>query len=233
MKGFLQAGVCTLALLSAPLIAADPASQPTQDAPQQEGPSELDQAVVLVREGKATEALALLDPIVAKAESDEAKDPKAPCPAQALALLAAFMPRNLNVTLSVRNDWCDAMLVQGYALAELKRFDEAAARLGKLVQHDPRNAQYLAEYAFNLRSSGQIDEALETYNRAKSAASRYTDKAAKKHWRAVALRGIGYIAFEREQWDTAEKAYRDSLKDEPGNQIALSELELIRQKRAQ
>jgi tetratricopeptide (TPR) repeat protein len=231
MKKMRLAGLAILGLTIATPAIADPAPQSASSAAAQQTPSELDQALALLHDGKPAEALALLDPIVAKAETEEAKDPKAACPAQAMAMLAAFMPRNLNFTMSVRNDWCEAMLAQGFALVELKRYDEAASRLGKLVQHDPGNANYLAEYAFSLRSSGQIDQALDAYNRAKSAASRYSNKAEKRHWRAVSLRGIGFVAFERQQWDVAEKAYRDSLKDEPGNQIALSELDLIRQKR--
>lgn len=210
-------------------------STPTlSDPPGSPVPSSLEQARTLLGEGKPDAALTLVDLIVAKAELEDAKDPNAMCPSAAGAFLAAFMKRsNLNVTVTVENDWCEAMLVQGYALAELKRYDEAVARLGKLVQHDSRNANYLGEYAFALRSNGKIDQASEIYTRMKDAASHYSDKAAKRHWRAVALRGIGFIHFDRLQWDKAEKSYRDSLKDEPDNKIALSELELIRQRRSQ
>lgn len=230
MNKILRTCIALLGLGAAVPVHADPASVPATAA---RAPSSLERAKMLLSEGKAAEALALVEPIVAQAEADEAKDANASCPGLAANFLAAYMAqRNLNVTVSIENDWCESMLVQGYALGELKRFDEAALRLEKLVKHDPNNANYLAEYGFALIHSGQLDKALDAYKRAKSAASRFTDKAAKRHWRAVALRGIGYIAFEREQWDEAEKAYRESLKEAPGNAIALSELELIRTKRS-
>lgn len=211
-------------LLGSAPVGADPAPE--------KSPSDLERAKQALVDGKPAEAIELVDPIIAKAESDEAKNPTAACPSAATALLAAMMgQKGLNVTVSVENDWCDAMLVRGFALVEQKRFDEAVAMLGKLVKHDPRNANYLCEYAFALRSSGKVDEAFDAYQRAKNAAGSYADKRAKAHWRAVALRGIGYIEFDRENWDKAEKAYRDSLKAEPGHAGALSELELIKQKR--
>jgi len=218
-----------LAIFAASLAAS---SQLAAQAPAPKGASELEQAKAKLREGKPAEALALVDPIVARAEAKEAKDPEAMCPSAAAAFLVAYMRQSskLNISVSVENDWCDAMLVQGYALGEQKRFSEAADRLGKLVKHDKFNANYLAEYAFALRSSGQVDLAMEFYRKTKDAASHYSDKAAQRHWRAVALRGIGFIEFDRANWKAAEKAYKDSLKDEPGNQIALGELELIKQK---
>ena len=221
-------GLALVALsVSAPVAAQAPAPA--------KSPSELVQARDKLREGKPEEALALVAPIVARAEAAEAKDPAAICPAQAVAFLGALMQRggNLNVTISIHNDWCDAMLVQGYALGELKRYGEAADRLGKLVGHDKDNANYLAEYAFALRANGQNDAAMTYYNKVKDVASRFSDKPNQRRWRAVALRGIGYIEFDRANWKAAETAYRDSLKEEPGNPIALRELELIRQKQAE
>ena len=214
-------------------IAIPAMGQPTS-TPVAPAPSALDQAKAALRQGKPDAALSLVGPIIAKAEASDAKDADAMCPGAAAAFLTAFMAKEskLNVVVSVENDWCEAMLVEGYALGELKRFDEAAERLGKLVKHDGSNANYLAEYGFALRSAGRVDQAMSAYKQAKAAASRYSDKSAQRHWRAVALRGIGYIEFDRQNWKAAEKAYKDSLRDEPGNQIALSELELIKQKLA-
>ena len=224
MAKHLLAALGAIFLVSGAPAFADPAPA--------EPPSDLERAKQALVDGNPAEAIALVDPIIAKAESDEAKNPNAVCPSAATALLVAMLgQQGTNVRVSVENDWCDAMLVRGFALVEQKRFDDAVTTLGKLVKHDPRNANYLCEYAFALRSSGKVDEAFDTYQRAKNAAASYSDKRAKAHWRAVALRGIGYIEFDRENWDKAEKAYRDSLKAEPGHAGALSELELIKQKR--
>ena len=224
MIGRLLAAIGAIGLLAAVPLRAETTPE--------KSPTELERAKQALVDGKPADALELVDPIITKAESDEAKDPAAICPSAASAFLIAMMGKQgANVSVSVDNDWCDAMLVRGFALTELKRFDEAAATLGKLVKHDPRNANYLCEYAFALRSSGKMDQAFDTYRQASNAASLYTDKRTKAHWRAVALRGMGYIEFDRKNWDKAEKAYRDSLKAEPGNALALSELELIKQNR--
>ncbi|MBS0482443.1 MAG: hypothetical protein JSR96_09880 [Proteobacteria bacterium] len=228
MHGFKFSIIGTICLaIAAPLGAQS--SQPSQPTKL----SDLEEAKAALAAGKADAALALVDPIIAAAEAKDAKDPDAICPSNAAAIALAFMgAAGKNVTVTVENDWCDAMLVRGYALGELKRFDDATATLAKLVKHDANNANYLAEYAFALRSSGNADEAFRRYQQVGKLAVNYKDKAAKQHWRAVALRGIGFIEFDRKNWDLAERAYRDSLKQEPGNAIALSELEAIRQTRS-
>ena len=103
-------------------------------------------AEALLKEGKADQSLALVDPIIAQAMLKDAKDPKAICPGDAVAVLERFMKDK--VSISVENDWCEAMLVKGYALNELKRPAEAALVLESLVGHAPNNPQYLIEYAY-------------------------------------------------------------------------------------
>jgi tetratricopeptide (TPR) repeat protein len=46
---------------------------------------------------------------------------------------------------------------------------------------------------------------------------------------ARAWRRRGYIRFEQQRWDEARAAYERSLEYQPGNELALTELELISQ----
>ena len=186
-------------------------------------PSDLESAKELLKEGKADQSLALVDPIIAEAMLKDAKDPKAICPRMAVAVLQTFMKGNFSV--SVENDWCDAMLVKGYALNELKRPTEAAQVLESLVSHDPNNPQYLIEYAYTIRVNGQLARSLELYREAEKLASKVRDRQSVAHWRAAALRGQGYAYTDLQQWDDAVKAYQRSLKYEPGNDIATNELQ--------
>ena len=188
-------------------------------------PSDLESAKELLKEGKADQSLALVDPIIAEAMLKDAKDPKAICPRMAVAVLQTFMKGNFSV--SVENDWCDAMLVKGYALNELKRPTEAAQVLESLVGHDPNNPQYLIEYAYTVRVNGQLARSLELYKQAEKLASKVRDRESAAHWRAAALRGQGYAYTDLQQWDDAVKAYQRSLKYEPGNDIATNELQYI------
>ncbi|QJU58066.1 hypothetical protein HL653_09870 [Sphingomonas sp. AP4-R1] len=187
--------------------------------------SDLEQAKQLLREGHADQSLALIDPIISRAMSEEAKDPAAICPSEAVAVLQGFMKGGFKI--SIENDWCDALLLKGYALNELKRPTEAAQTLEILVGHAPNNAQYLTEYAYAVRVNGDPERALSVYKRAETASSKLPDRASIAHWRAVALRGQGYSYTDLERWDDATKAYRNSLKYEPKNEIAQHELRYI------
>jgi tetratricopeptide (TPR) repeat protein len=133
------------------------------------------------------------------------------------------------VTVSVENDWCEAMLVKGYALNELKRSPEAAQVLEGLIRHDPNNAHYLIEYAYTVRVNGQLERSLDLYKQAEKVAAKTGQGAA--HWRAAALRGQGYDYTELQRWDDATKAYERSFKYEPDNDIARNELQYIAQHR--
>ena len=183
----------------------------------------------LLKTGKPDQALALVEPIIAQAMEKDAKDPAAICPRIAIAVLQAFMKGNVSV--SVENDWCDAMLVKGYALNELKRPAEAEKVLGSLVGHDPNNAHYLIEYAYTVRFNGQPERSLELYKKAERLASKLPDRDASTHWRAAALRGEGYSYTDLQRWDDAVKAYHQSQKFEPDSDIAKHELQYIAEHR--
>lgn len=191
--------------------------------------SDLGAARELLKAGKADQSLALVEPIIAQAMLKDAKDPKAICPSAAAAFLQTFMKGNFSV--SVENDWCDAMLVKAYALNELKRPTEAAQVLQALVGHNPNNPQYLIEYAYTVRVNGELERSLDLYKQAEELASKLQGQEAAAHWRAVALRGQGYAYTELQRWDDAVKAYQRSLKYDPGSDLAKNELQYIEQHR--
>jgi tetratricopeptide (TPR) repeat protein len=201
----------------------------TSSAHAQAQKSHLERAMELVKSGEAEKSLALVDPIIAEAILKDAKDPTAICPGAAAAFLQSYMERKFTVT--VENDWCEAMLVKGYALNELKRPAETAQVLEALTHHDPANAQYLIEYAYTVRLNGQLEKSLDLYKQAEKLASKLRDKASAAHWRAVALRGQGYAYTDLQRWDEAAKAYQRSFKYEPDNEIARNELQYIEQHR--
>ena len=191
--------------------------------------SDLETAKELLNAGKADQSLALVNPIIERAMLKDAKDPKAICPKVAAAVLQSFMQGEFSV--SVENDWCDAMLVKGYALNELKRPMEAEQVLEALVQHDRTNPQYLIEYAYTVRVNGRVERSLELYKQAEKLAAKSHDRDSAGHWRAAALRGQGFAYSELKRWDEAEKAYKRSFKFEPENEVARNALMYIEQNR--
>jgi len=195
----------------------------------QTGQSDLEHAKELARAGQFDQSLALLDPIIAQAMLKDAKDPAAICPSMAAAFLQTFMKGKF--TVSIENDWCEAMLVKAYALNELKRSGEAEQVLKALVGHAPNDANYLVEYAYTVRVNGDLERSLELYQRAEKVASSLQPKQDAARWRAAALRGQGYCYTDMKRWDDAIKAYQRSLKYEPDNDIARRELRYIEENR--
>lgn len=191
--------------------------------------SDLETAKELLKSGHPDQSLEMVDPILAKAMIKAAKDPKAACPGEAAAFLQAFSGGKLQ--FSVENDWCEAMLVKGYALNELKRSTEAADILKTLVGHAPNNSHYLIEYAYTVRANGELERSLGLYKKAEKIAYEFPDAEGAKHWCAAALRGQGYAYTELQRWDDATKAYQRSFKYEPENEIAQHELRYIEEHR--
>lgn len=191
--------------------------------------SKLESAQDLLKSGHADQSLVLVDQIIAQAMQKEAKDSDAICPSVAAAFLQSYVKGNFNV--SIENDWCDAMLVKGYALNELKRPVEAEQVLKILVGHAPGDAQYLIEYAYTVRVNGNLIGALELDRQAEKLASNAPDRASSTHWRAAAIRGQGFVLSDLKRWDDATKAYKRSMKYEPESENAVNELRYIEENR--
>ena len=126
-------------------------------------------------------------------------------------------------------EWCEALFYLAYSDVELGNTAGALEALDQAIALAPFNSHYEVERGFVLRSMGQLDQAMEAYHSAIRHAESVGDRT--KTWKALSLRGIGWIHAERKNWDEAEKAYRDSLEIEPGNKIAVSELQYIKENR--
>lgn len=127
-------------------------------------------------------------------------------------------------------EWIDHACPSAYKAEAFRQVElgdpEAALRwLDKAIAIAPYWPDALAERGFVLNQRGRPREALESYRRAlalaEADAGRYADMV------GVALRGIGYSMIELGDFAGARAAYERSLEVEPGNQIALKELEYI------
>ncbi|GGN46862.1 hypothetical protein GCM10011349_14510 [Novosphingobium indicum] len=197
----------------------------------------ISQATQLIREHKAQEALAMLEPAVAVANDSVAKareDGLAFCASDiTLAVLYSAMGAKENKPSVVFGpEVCSAYFLEAYVLTELGRRDEAIGELQILRGLSPMDAQYASELAFAYIKTGRISEAEAAYQNALDYAEFFGDKDKARHYRAAALRGLGYVAIDKNDFDAAEDFYKRSLKIEPDNPVAKSELEYIRQHRA-
>jgi tetratricopeptide (TPR) repeat protein len=124
-------------------------------------------------------------------------------------------------------DLCDALYLRAFALTELGRRTDAIEALEQLTQLSPDYPRYFVELAYAYRAGGDKASAMETYRHAAELAS----APGQQKYRAAALRGIGYLLVDKGDLEGGEKAYRDSLSDDPQNKIALGELQYIARKR--
>lgn len=112
---------------------------------------------------------------------------------------------------------------------EMKDTDSALAFLDKATILSPYWADPFAERGYLFNQLGRPQEGLASYQRALELVERFPSNA---YARALVLRGLGYTHIELGDLDRAEAAYRQSLEVEPGNALAMKELEYIAQRRA-
>jgi tetratricopeptide (TPR) repeat protein len=136
--------------------------------------------------------------------------------------------------VAVNNPYPGLALLLGSFYNEAGRYGDAARVLEKgmslvamrelgMGEHLP----YLAtEHALALAELGKLDEALAAYDAALKLVA-IDDKG-----KARAQRGRGYVLTDLGRLDEAEAAYNESLKLDPGNRIALHELDYIKKLRA-
>lgn len=129
--------------------------------------------------------------------------------------------------------WAYAYFGKAYALIDLNRFDEAATEIDRALELSPHNPQFLSERGYLYRASRQWDKMLESYRSAFSTAEYASPDSLKESDQARALRGEGFALIELGDLKEAERSFKQSLKLEPKNELALSELDYIKQLRKQ
>jgi tetratricopeptide (TPR) repeat protein len=131
-------------------------------------------------------------------------------------------------------EWVDMACPSAYkamAFVDIEQKDtgSALAFLDKAIALSPYWAQPLAERGYLLNQLGRPEDGLASYRRALELVERFPSNA---HARALVLRGLGYTHIELGDLDQAEAAYRQSLQAEPGNTLAMRELDYIAEQRA-
>lgn len=181
-------------------------------------------AMDLMRSGRSADALALLEPAMTKLQAAGKTGARPYCQHEGAAARGTGA---LGVKV-LDADLCDALYLRAFAFTELGRRTDAIEALEQLTQLSPDYPRYFVELAYAYRASGDKAAAMETYRHAASLAA----APGQQKYRAAALRGIGYLLVDKGDLEGGEKAYRDSLSDDPQNKIALGELQYIARKRA-
>ena len=195
----------------------------------------LQQGLALATSGNPRAAISqFYDPVIAFYETTYG-DPhrhyfSARSPTEAL-LYAVQGAVDQTTTLVVSRNWVEAHFLKGYALVDLQELDAARVEYETALKLAPHNSQVLAELGGLYNRQKNFAKALETYRLAE-VDSVYSPPEAKDMDRARAWRGQGYAYTERQQWDAAEKMYRQSLALDKTDQLSLREIQYIQKKRS-
>ena len=238
----LAAAVCVPAVYAAPKSAP----KATSNAPAQaESPvpnhmpddmrRRVEAAMALLQRGQAAQALPQLDKLVAEAEATLKRDTQNRVYAAddrnlVLATLLDTAKRKQSAVV-VSAEWIAPLYARAYAYTELGQFDRARADLDRVLAVSPYNPRALGERAQLSMRRKDFVAAEADLNKMREYGKMSANPAAAADYQGFALRGLGYIAVERKQWDKALGFYREALKLNPKDSKAQAEIDFIRRNR--
>lgn len=238
----LAAAVCVPAVYAAPKSAP----KATSNAPAQaESPvpnhmpddmrRRVEAAMALLQRGQAAQALPQLDKLVAEAEATLKHDTQNRVYAAddrnfvIASLLEAAKRKQSAVVVST--DWIAPLYARAYALIELGQLDRARADLDRVLAISPYTPRALGERAQISMHRKDFAAAEVDLNKMREYGKMSANPADAIGYQGFALRGLGYIAVERKQWDKALGFYREALKLNPNDSKAKAEIDFIRNNR--
>ncbi|MCC2590232.1 tetratricopeptide repeat protein [Chryseobacterium sp. MFBS3-17] len=120
----------------------------------------------------------------------------------------------------------NALMYEGNKLFEEQKFEAAASRFMEAATRDEGGFDAAYNLGNALYKSGMYAEAAAEYEKANKAATTLQDKAAVLH-------NLGNAAMQMEQPDKAAEYYKQSLKQEPGNEATRKNYEIAKLKEKQ
>lgn len=226
----LAGGACTPSQSVQPQTGAGLAKQ-AQDASDLRNAKLIQQAMKLIKAHKSADAIdGPLHTVISEFEAAYGTSDKtyycARETAESLLYLMTAVNRKTSAIV-LGPEWADAYHLEGFALIDLGRLDEAQAVLKKAVALSPENALYLSELAYTYQLQQHLATALDIYTHAEEAARTFSPKDVKTLALTRALRGQGFVLSDMHRLDEAESRYRASLKIDPNDEKAKHELEYI------
>lgn len=236
------------AAVYAPAVYAAPKSAPqtTSNAPAKvESPvpnnmpaemrHRMEAAMALLQRGQAAQALPQLDKLVAEADAVFKSDTKNRVYAAddrnlVLASLLEAAKRKQSAVV-VSTDWIAPLYARAYALIELGQLDRARADLDRVLAISPYTPRALGERAQISMRRKDFAAAEVDLNKMREYGKMSANPADAIGYQGFALRGLGYIAVERKQWDKALGFYNEALKLNPNDDKAKAEIDFIRRSR--
>ncbi len=131
----------------------------------------------------------------------------------------------------VHYSFAQALYFKAFIASSRKQWGQTIRFLDKVISYAPYDPQPHNEKGYALNGLKKPREALESYKRAYALAVAHRDSSAKTE-QAGALRGMGFAQIELGKLDDAVISFKKSLEIEPGNKVALNELQYIERVRA-
>ena len=191
--------------------------------------------MALLQRGQAAQALPQLDKLVAEAEATLKRDTQNRVYAAddrnfvIASLLEAAKRKQSAVVVST--DWIAPLYARAYALIELGQLDRARADLDRVLAISPYTPRALGERAQISMHRKDFAAAEVDLNKMREYGQMSANPADAIGYQGFALRGLGYIAVERKQWDKALGFYNEALKLNPNDDKAKAEIDFIRRSR--
>lgn len=192
--------------------------------------AQIDRATALIKQGKATEAVSILDEVIAAEEASHKGEIRMTFAARSMteALLYSGMAATQKKSAIVLNDtWALGYFLKGFALVDLNRGDEAKTWFDKAIALAPMNAQFLAERGEWHKNRKDWGSAYADFESASTAAE-FSPDDVKTIEKGRALRGMAFVRIEQGELREAEKLLKQALKLDPKDAGARNELEYIK-----
>ncbi len=190
-------------------------------------------AVTLIEGKRIAEAEALLQEVLATFRKKMTDDSRQYVCTASTKQFAAFRADKARTTaqsvIRVSYSYAKALHLMAFIAAGRKEWDPALAYLDQAIRIAPYGCPGFNERGYILNQQAKHQEAIAAYRACLDLAARHHYGATMQ---AAAWRGIGWAQVEIGQLDEAKKSYQQSLKKEPGNKIALYELDYIQRVQA-
>lgn len=218
-----------IALVSTPVAASAP------DEITQSQRVQVDQAIDLIHDGRPADAIKQLDEVIAANDAryrDLGRDIYCTRTTTEAVLYMGMSGAAKRDAVAIDPTWCDAIFYKGFALIDVGRPAEARKWLERAVAMAPNNAHYGNELAESYKTERNWEKAYALFEKAAGDARTFSPDNRKSAELGRALRGMGFVRIETGQLDEAQKYFEDSLKIDPNNPNARSELQYIAEQRA-
>jgi tetratricopeptide (TPR) repeat protein len=203
-----------------------------QDAGKQARDAALSNAVQAVADGRAQDAIKLVDPLLGQYERLYASqatpfycDTTEPESAAYKAL-----PGGSGAKL-VDSGWCVALWAKGFAMIDLDQLDAAVPFLERAVALSPLHPHYLSELGYAYQSQKKWQPSYDVYARAADNAGKFETGEKRGKSLRRAWFGMGFDLIELGKLDEAEVMMKKCLELVPDDQKVKDELDYIREQR--